>query len=411
MSKELSEYNFFDPQTLECPFEMYKLMREQAPVYQLPGSNTFIITRHSDIRVLLKDTETFSSDFAHMLSGPAECEEAREILRDAKEPANTLLTLDPPRHKVYRTLVNKVFSAKRVEQMHDYIEEIVDQLIDGFIDEGECEFISAFCSPLPLLVIADQLGIPRENLAKFKEWSDALAARLGGLSTKSEQIANARSILEYQHYIMAIVEDRRINPRDDMISDLSTAEIDEGRRLTDEEVLSLVQQFLVAGNETTAASIAGGLLSLIQYHDQMQSLLDDPDKISNAVEEILRMETPSAGLWRVVKKDTEFQGVKIPKGSMVMLRYHAANRDEDVFDNAESMDVCRANASDHIAFGQGTHFCPGAMLGRKEMNLAFHKILSRMDNIQLAAGKNDLKHWPNMVLRGLKELHITFDRK
>ena len=128
MSKQLADYSFFDAETLECPFEMYKLMRQEAPVYQVPGSNTFIITRHSDIRMMLKDTETFSSDVAHMLSGPAECEEARAILKDMKQPANTLLTLDPPRHRVYRTLVNKVFSAKRVEQMHDYIQEIVDDL-------------------------------------------------------------------------------------------------------------------------------------------------------------------------------------------------------------------------------------------------------------------------------------------
>ena len=157
--------------------------------------------------------------------------------------------------------------------------------------------------------------------------------------------------------------------------------------------------------------MSNGLLSLIQFSDQLQQLLDDPAMIANAVEEILRMETPTAGLWRVVTRDTEIRGVPIPKDSLLMLRYASGNRDEEVFDEPETMNVCRKNADDHIAFGQGTHFCPGAMLGRKEMNVAYTKLLSRLDNIQLLPGKNDLLHWPNVVLRGLKELHISFDKK
>ena len=411
MGKKLEDYNFFDPEVLECPFEFYKLARKEAPVYHLPGTNIFLATRHADIRAMLKDTATFSSDFGHVLSGPGESDEVKALYEDAVEPANTLLTLDPPRHRVYRSLVNKVFSAKRVEQMHDYIETIVDELIDNFIEQGECEFIQVFASPLPLMVIADQLGIERELLPKFKTWSDALAARLGQMSTPEEQVHNAHAILEFQAYILAVIEARRQAPRDDMISDLANIEIDDGRKMNDAEVMSIVQQFLVAGNETTTSSLAGGLLSLIQDPQQMQLLVNEPQRLENMVEEVLRTETPSAGLWRVVTRDTEFNGVHLPADSLVMLRYHSANRDESVFDDAENFDVCRRNADDHIAFGQGTHFCPGAMLARKEMNLAYSKLFARLTNIQLAPGKNDLTHWPNLVLRGLKSLHITFDSK
>ncbi|MEP5568629.1 MAG: cytochrome P450, partial [Halioglobus sp.] len=192
---------------------------------------------------------------------------------------------------------------------------------------------------------------------------------------------------------------------------LANAEIDDGRKLTDAELISIVQQFLVAGNETTTSSLAGGMLSLIQDPEQMRLLRENPEQMVNAVEEILRTETPSAGLWRVVTRDVEFNGTHIPGGAMVMLRYASANRDERVFDDAERFDVCRRNADDHIAFGQGTHFCPGAMLARKEMIVSMNKFLARVDNIQLAEGKNDLTHWPNMVLRGLKELHITFEKR
>lgn len=411
MAKAIEDYDFFDPEVLECPFDFYKLLRDEAPVYLLPGTNIYMVTRHADVRVMLKDTETYSSDFAHLLSGDGESEEVQALYEGVIEPANTLLTQDPPRHKVYRSLVNKVFSAKRVEQMHDYIEEIVDGLIDGFIDDGECEFISAFASPVPLLVIADQLGIDRELLPRFKVWSDSLAARLGQMADFDEQKEIAKAILEYQEYILGVIEERRKDPQDDMVSDLANAVIDDGRKLDDSEVISIVQQFLVAGNETTTSSLAGGLLSLIQDPEQMQALQDDPARLDNMVEEVLRTETPSAGLWRAVTRDVNFNGVEIPAGSVVMLRYSAANRDERVFDDAENFDICRRNADDHIAFGQGTHFCPGAMLARKEMKLAFSRLFARLENIQLAPTKNDLTHWPNVVLRGLKELHITFDKR
>ena len=311
---------------------------------------------------------------------------------------------------MYRSLVNKVFSAKRVEQMHDYIEQIVDELIDGFVDAGECEFIAAFASPLPLMVIADQLGIDRELLPRFKVWSDSLAARLGGMVSPEEAKNIAIAVREYQEYILEVIAARRKEPRDDMISDLANAEIDDGRKLNDAEVISIVQQFLVAGNETTTSSLAGGLLSLIQDPGQMALLREDPSRMENTVEEILRTETPSAGLWRAVTRDVEWGDTLIPEGAMVMLRYAAANRDERVFEDAERFDICRHNADDHIAFGQGTHFCPGAMLARKEMIVALNAFLARVDNIQLAEGKNDLTHWPNMVLRGLKALHITFEK-
>ena len=414
MAKCPADFDFFSPEVIESPFEFYQAVRREAPVYQLPGTDIFMLSRWEDIRQVNRDTETFSNNFQDLLKGPDPSPEAAEIYAGGYEQPPTLLTLDPPEHKVFRSLINKVFSARRVEKMHDYIEQVVDELIDGFIDKGECEFVQDFATPLPVYVIADQLGVPRKDLRRIKAWSDAFASRLGGMASAEEEIENARLIVEYQHYLADIIADRRANPQDDMISDLANNTIkhaDGERLMTVEELLSMIEQLLVAGNETTTSATTGGLLSLIQLSDQLQQLLDDPGMIDNAVEEILRLESPSAGLWRVVTKDTEIQGVQIPRGSLLQLRYAAANRDERVFDNPEIMDVCRKNADEHIAFGYGTHFCPGAFLGRKEMQVAFQRILQRMTNIRLAEGKNDLTHWPNMVLRGLKELHITFDKR
>jgi cytochrome P450 len=411
MSKTLADFDFFDPEVIESPYQFYQALRSQAPVYQLPGTNIFMLSRWEDIRRAAKDTATFSNDFIHLLKGPEPCAEAADIYAGGIEPVDTLLTMDPPRHKTYRSLINKVFSAGRVEKMRPYMERIVDELIDSFIDRGECEFVHDFATPLPVYVIGDQLGVPRSDLRKIKAWSDAFASRLGGMASPEEEVENARLIVEYQRYMAEVVEDRRASPRDDMISDLVNIEIEEGRQMSLQEAISMIEQLLVAGNETTTSALTGGLLSLIQLSDQLQTLLEDPGMIDNAVEEILRLETPSAGLWRVVTRDTEIQGVAIPKDSLLMLRYASGNRDERVFSDPENMDVCRHNADDNIAFGYGTHFCPGAMLARKEMQVAYAGLLRRLTNIQLAPGKNDLTHWPNVVLRGLKELHITFDRK
>jgi len=416
MSKCPADFNFFDEQVLNCPYDFYQTLQEQAPVYQLPGTNIFMVTRHADVKKLLKDTATYSNNFNHLLKGPEPAPEVTAIYAKAWQPVDTMITADPPRHKTYRTLVNKVFSASRVDAMEEYMKTIVHELIDSFIERGECDFIREFTTPLPVYVIADQLGVPRKDLKDFKHWSDSFARRLSQMATPEEQVEDAKNIVAFQFYFEKMIEERRKKPCDDMISDLVTTQIEdpdngEVRPLNMEELQSILQQLMVAGNETTTSAITGGMVSLIQNPAQMKALQDDPGKIANAVEEILRMESPSAGMWRVVKKDSEFHGVKIPKDSLVMLRYHAANRDRQLFDDPNDIQIDRDNADDHIAFGQGIHFCPGAMLARKEMNVAVEARLSRLDNIRLVDEKSDLSYWPNIVLRGLKELHIRFDKR
>ncbi|MEZ5573933.1 MAG: cytochrome P450 [Halioglobus sp.] len=413
MNKCPADFNFFDKDVLNCPYEFYRVLQEQAPVYQLPDTNIYMVSRYADIKHLLKDTQAYSNNFNHLLKGPEPAPEVTAIYARAWQPVDTLITADPPRHKTYRALVNKVFNAKRVDAMEDYMTRIVHELIDSFIARGECDFIREFTTPLPVYVIADQLGVPRKDLKNFKHWSDSFARRLSQMATPEEQVEDAENIVAFQMYFADMCEQRRAAPRDDMISDLVVTEIEdpdtgEVRRLNMEELQSLLQQLMVAGNETTTSAITGGMLSLIQNPLQMQDLQQHPEKIPNAVEEILRMESPSAGMWRVVKKDSEVHGVKIPKDSLLMLRYHAANRDRAVFEHPNDIDINRDNADDHIAFGQGTHFCPGAMLARKEMTVAFTALLARLENFQLVAEKSDLSYWPNIVLRGVKGLHIRF---
>jgi cytochrome P450 len=414
MSKCPADFNFFDEEVLNCPYDFYQVLQEQAPVYHLPDTNIYMVSRHADVKQLIKDTETYSNNFNHLLKGPEPAPEVTEIYARAWQPVDTMITADPPRHKIYRTLVNKVFNAKRVNAMEDYMKDIVHELIDSFIERGECDFVREFTTPLPVYVIADQLGVPRKDLKEFKRWSDSFARRLSQMATPEEQVEDAENIVAFQMYFAQMCEQRRKEPKDDMISDLVVTEIEdpedgEVRLLNMEELQSILQQLMVAGNETTTSAITGGMVSLIQNPEQMKDLQEHPEKIPNAVEEILRMESPSAGMWRVVKKDSEVHGVKIPRDSLVMLRYHAANRDRKLFEDPNEIDINRSNADNHIAFGQGIHFCPGAMLARKEMNVAFVALLSRLKDIQIVEDKSDLSYWPNIVLRGLKGLHIRFE--
>ena len=411
MSKvKLSELDFFSAEVQECPFHVYQQLQEEAPVWQMPGTNVFVVTRYDDIREIIRDPGRFSSNFSALLNTGSSNEEVNTIYGQGYEMVETLLTQDPPRHRVYRNLVNKVFSNKRIEGMRSEVEKMSNELIDQWIDEPEVDLLNRFCVPLPIYVISDQLGVPRSELSLIKKWSDASASRLGRLADEEEQIQNAKDIVEFQHYFAALLDRMREAPEDNIISDLANNTIDEGRLLTKPEALGMIQQILVAGNETSTSAIAGGVVLLIQNPDQQAMLRQHPDLIPAAVEEILRLETPTSGMWRRATADTEIGGVDIPEGAFLMVRFAAGNRDESIFTDGGAMSVARENADSHLAFGQGTHFCLGAQLARMEMQVALTGLLNRTTDWALVEGKNPLKHSPNVLLRGLTDLHISFSK-
>ena len=407
---DLATLDFFSAEVQECPFQIYRQLQDEAPVWQMPGTNVFVVTRYSDIRDIIRDPARFSSSFGALLNAGSSNKEVDAIYGQGYEMVETLLTQDPPRHRVYRNLVNKVFSNKRIEGMRDYIQSITDELIDAWIDDGEVDLMNRLCVPLPIYVIADQLGVPRAELPLIKKWSDASASRLGRLANEEQQIQNAKDIVEFQHYFADLIDRMRESPEDNIISDLANNTIDEGRLLTKPEALGMIQQILVAGNETSTSGIAGGVVLLIENPDEQTKLRSNPDLIPGAVEEILRLETPTSGMWRTATENTEVGGVPIPKGAFLMVRFAAGNRDESVFSCGHEMKVDRDNASNHLAFGQGTHFCLGAQLARSEMQIALGSLLARTDNWGLVEGKNTLTHNPNVLLRGLKDLYISFDK-
>jgi cytochrome P450 len=411
--KHLSDYNFFDPELLVCPYEFYKLAQEQAPIMELPSPRTnaklFLVTGYDLVVEILKDTRVFSSNFSTLLAGKEEQDdELQKIYAQGWPQINTLLTADPPEHERFRTLVNKAFTAERVNKMHSLIQQTADELIDSFIEKRKCEFVSEFAFPLPLKVIAQQLGVPQADLPKFKQWSDAFIARLGHMLSREQEIESAKDIIAFQHYFRDVIESRQKQPQDDLITDLVRAKVAGERSLDMAELLSIVQQILVAGNETVTSALAAGMLLLIKNPQQMKLVQTDLSQLENFVEEVLRMESPTAGMWRVVTQDTKLRDIDLKVGSLVMLRFDAANRDPIKFPEGERLDVCRHNASNHLSFGYGIHFCLGAMLARKEIRIAYERLLLRLKNIRLA--QEDYQYLPNILMRRLQHLYIEFDK-
>ncbi|MEH2284224.1 MAG: cytochrome P450 [Nostoc sp.] len=411
--KHLSDYNFFDPEVLVCPYEFYKLAQEEAPIMELPspktGAKLFLVTRYDLVIEILKDTRVFSSNFSTLLAGKEEHDdELQKISAQGWPQMNTLLTADPPEHERFRSLVNKAFTSSRVNKMRDLIEQIVDELIDSFIDRSKCEFISEFAVPLPIKVIAQQLGVEQVDLPKLKQWSDAFIARLGHILSREQEIECAKDVVAFQHYFRDVIESRQKQPQDDLITDLVQAKVDGERSLDTAELLSIIQQILVAGNETVTSALAGGMLLLTNNKEQMKLVQTDTSLLENFVEEVLRMESPTAGMWRVVTQDTKLADVDLKAGSLVMLRFDAANRDSIKFIEGERFDVRRHNASNHLSFGHGIHFCLGAMLARKEMQIAYQRLLLRLKNICLA--QEGYQYLPNVLMRTLKHLYIEFDK-
>jgi cytochrome P450 len=351
--------------------------------------------------------ERFSSAIGPIALAPPP--EAIAILLSGIPPVSTLLTADPPAHTRYRALVSRAFAPRRVARMERQIRAVAEELVAGFRGDGGVELVAGFAVPFPLSVIGDQLGVPREDLPRFKRWSDDFVAFLGGMVSRERYVECARGIVEFQRYFEARIAERQAQPRDDMLSDVVQARLEGVRPLDLAEMISIVQQFLVAGNETSTNMIAAAIRYLLESPEQLARVKGDPALVPAAVEEALRLETPTQTMFRQATDDVELAGVRVPKGARVAVLFGSANRDPAVFPEPDRFDVSRPNLRDHLAFGHGTHFCLGAGLARKEGALALELLLRELPGLRLAPGKNDFAHHPSLILRGLRELHLEFD--
>lgn len=411
----LDQYDLRETATRECPFPYFSAIRAESPVYFMREIGAFYVSRYEDVRYVKRHPELFSNDIWTYGARRGAVRDVAEEYRAEHgwKRVSTLQRTDPPVHGTYRRLIGDAFGVARVRRMTNYVETIVNDLVDGFIDRGACDFVAEFAVPLPCTVIADQLGVPREAIGKLKAWSDAMLAPGSGFLTEDEALACGKLVVEAQHFFAEVMAARRQSPRDDIISDLvhtrvRDAATGEERLLDMYELQDLLDQLLTGGNETTTNALGSAMLLLLEHPAQMARLRADPALVRNFIEETLRVETPVLHLWRAATQDTEIAGVPIPKGSAIALGYASANRDEKVFEDGETFDVARRKAGAHLAFGSGPHHCPGAALARQELYSAFTILLHRLGDIRLARPEQRPTHAPSIFLRGLERLEIEF---
>jgi pimeloyl-[acyl-carrier protein] synthase len=386
----------FDPAIHPDPYPTYRRLRELDPVHWSLPHGVWFLTRHADCDALLRDRR-FSAERERTLQAGRAGARNRPVYR-------SMLFLDPPDHTRLRTLVSKAFTPRMVEALRPRIRSIAAELLDRAAATDEFDLVSAFAYPLPVTVIAEMLGVPVEDHARFQEWSAILAQNLDPMdataTADADQVHDARAALFA--YLGAIVEQRRREPRDDLITALVAVE-ERGDVLSLTELLMMCNLLLIAGHETTVNLIGNGVLALLQHPDRLERLRAQPDLAPSAIEELLRYASPVQFTARVALEDVRIDGHPIRAGQPVVAMLAAANRDPAVFADPDRLDLER-DPNPHLAFGRGIHHCLGAPLARLEGQIAISLLLERFPRLRLA-GEPVLR--PNLVLRGLERLPVA----
>ena len=397
------EYNPFVPDVHANPYPMYRQLREEDPVHWSPLLEAWILTRYDDVLAVLKHSR-FSADRRQARNRFVQQMMEQQAQAGPLAQASTMLTSDPPQHTRLRGLVSKAFTFKAVEALRPRIKQIVDELLDGVEDKGRMDVIWDLAYPLPVIVIAEMLGVPPEQRDTFKRWSDDIVATLGGPMTPLDaQERGRKSSDEMAEYFRGAIAERRRQPQDDLLSRLIAAE-ESGGVLSEEEMLATCILLLAAGNETTTNLIGNGTLALLRSPEQLDLLRARPELAESAVEEFLRYDGPVQGTARVAMEQIEVGGQKIDEGQLAFVMLAAADRDPAVFSQPESLDIARQD-NRHIAFGHGIHFCLGAPLARAEAQIAFATMLRRLPSLRL---ETEPEWGGTFILRGLKSLPVAW---
>lgn len=396
--------NLASPQFKANPYPFYARLRAEAPVYRarLPNRQpAWLITRYDDVLAVLKD-ERFVKD-RHNLAAPGQPANMPWVPGLLKPLARTMLDLDGADHTRLRTLVHKAFTPRRIEQMRAQLQARCDNLLDRAQPKRSVELVREYALALPLGVIADLLGIPAGDRDKFGRWSRRMVAA----STVGDMLRIIPTLWLFIRYLRALIEQRRADPRDDMITDLVRAE-EAGDMLSQDELLAMIVILLIAGHETTVNLIATGTLALLQHPDQLALLRQNPALLKPAIEELLRFSSPvELATERYAREDVTIAGVTIPRGELVLAVLGSANRDERQFADPDRLDIAR-DPNRHLAFGHGIHFCLGAPLARMEGQIAISTLLARMPSLRLQDAPERL-HWRKQVfLRGLERLPLAW---
>jgi cytochrome P450 len=416
---DLDSFDPAVPEIQQCPYPHYRAMRDERPVLRIdgarvgrPGENVFLVSRHDDAVAVLRDWATFSSRFGTPAAKVSRelVERLKEVDRDGWPNVSTMLTEDPPAHTRYRKLVSAAFTPRRVAALEPEIRAICEDLVDGFGRAAQVDFLESFAVPLPVRAVAAILEVPDDHRGEFKRWADASVAAIGRAIPDDERVAAQRLIVEQQHWFAAQIEDRRLRPRDDFLTDLVNAELPPGDDtaggpLDMAEMLSIIRQIQVAGSETTTSLLADLMVLLAREHHHWEAIRADRSRIGGVVEEALRVASPNQGMFRIATRDAEIAGVTIPAGATLWVMFGSANRDDRVFSDPDRFDPDREELGRHVAFGKGIHVCLGAALARLEARVALETLVDRLESFSVP--EQELRYAPSWMLRGLAGLRIA----
>ena len=398
----MAVFNPFLPSYLESPYAAYAALRAEEPVHYSAALQAWVLTRYEDCAAVLRDHAAFSSNPLTARGQLAEAlREQRRGFPLGETP--TVLNSDPPAHGRLRGLVNRAFAPRRVEDLRPRIEEIADGLLADARPGAPFDVATGFAQPLPIVVIAELLGVPASDRARLKAWSAAIAAATDPLAPAPVLDGARRATTELVAYVEAVADERRARPADDLLSALIEAEED-GRRLSRDELLAFSILLLLAGHETTTNLIANGTLALAAHPVEASRLREDRSLLPSAVEELLRYDSPVQGVVRFAAADAGVGGRRIEAGSTLLLLLGAANRDPEQFADPDALDLGR-EPNRHLGFGRGVHFCLGAPLARLEGEIAFGRLLDRFGELRLAG--EGPRRSGTLVLRGLSSLPLA----
>jgi cytochrome P450 family 142 subfamily A polypeptide 1 len=372
------------------PHEELRWMRENAPVYRDELGGVWGVSKHADLKLVSRTPEVFSNAHGIRADAPA---------------MPMMIDMDDPAHKMRRKLVSAGFTPRRVAAQEHYLRRVCDEIIDAVCERGECDFVGDIAAQLPLIVIGDALGFAPEDRQLLLTWSDDMVRALTGGDDPDLMIKAAEAFTGFTEYAGRAIAERRADPRDDLLSILVHAEVD-GDRLDHDSLVQESLLILIGGDETTRHVISGGMYQLCVHPGQRQKLIDDPGRIPTAVEEMLRWVSPIKNMNRTALRDFELRGQRIREGDKVLLLYPSANRDEEVFDDPFRFDVERT-PNDHIAFGNGPHFCLGNSLARLELKVMFEQLLERLPDIE-PVEEGEPAHRPANFVSGYETFKVRF---
>jgi cytochrome P450 len=399
------EFDPTRPDQRDNPFDVLERARREQPVFYAPAFGLWVVTRHEDVLAVLKDHRRFSSVGA-LTSTPAPYPtEVAAVLAEGYPEMPYIIEVDPPLHDRIRGLVTKTFTPRRVAELEPRIVEIAAELIDGFAADGHADIVERFAWPLPLRVLGELFGVPQEDLEQLHRWGTDWLLLQQELPVE-RRVVHARGLVELQRYLVAAVEDRFERPTDDLIGALVAARNEIDPPLTAVEIAGLPLDLMVAGHVTVTRAIGSTLHRLFSYSPLRDHLLD-VTLAPKAIEEILRLESPAQGLFRITTAEVELGGVTLPKGARVMAHFASANRDGCVFADPDAYEPERDDIKQHLAFGKGIHFCIGAPLGRLELGIALPMLLRRLRGLRPGAEPGEREEV--FFARGFRTLPVEWD--